>query len=171
MKKIILLALAFSLVSCVSDDPRQGGFFGGVLGLSNGTYDKRIADRQQSLASVRNTQQELQTENARLQRQKRASISEIKRAQRQLASVRRENRSIRNNIAELRRSNKITSQQAQKMSNDARRLEQSIETQSSRLSRAQRNNDATELARVQAQINALRRQQKEQARMALIMAQ
>ncbi|PTE12378.1 hypothetical protein C9427_02000 [Mesorhizobium helmanticense] len=41
------------LGGCNTTDPRQGGFFGGVGGIASGEYDRRIAERQDRLARMK----------------------------------------------------------------------------------------------------------------------
>ncbi|PLS21982.1 hypothetical protein [Neptunicoccus cionae] len=55
-----MAAAALILAGCVtSEDPGDGGFFNGVAGASNGTYDRRVATRQAEVDRA-------QAENARL---------------------------------------------------------------------------------------------------------
>ncbi len=45
--------LACGLTACaVSDDPRQGGLFGGISGLTSGSYQQRLDQRQQQIWAV-----------------------------------------------------------------------------------------------------------------------
>lgn len=171
IKKTFIISSLLLLGACVSDDPRQGGLIGGIAGLSSGTYDARVAQRQQSLTAVRTMQEGLQIDNARLQQQRNAKLSEIKRTQRQIGALNQEMLSLKQSINSLRRSNKISAQQAQEMQRNATRLEQSIQAQSSLLSQVEQNKSATDLAKVEAKVEALRRQQQEQSRLALIMTQ
>lgn len=49
-KIIITIALIATLTGCaVSNDPRQGGFLGGLHGLSSGAYDKRVQQSKEEL--------------------------------------------------------------------------------------------------------------------------
>src|SRR5262245_59565111 len=41
-----VIALAFLTGGCNSDDPNQGGLFGGLIGLGSGSYEQRVADRE-----------------------------------------------------------------------------------------------------------------------------
>ncbi len=171
MKKLLSLLLVVNLVACVSNDPRQGGFFGGVAGLNNGNYDKRVAERQQTLANVQSMHQSLQTDNARLQQQRNVKLSELRRAKRQLASLNKDMRQLKNRIASLRRSKKISAQQARKMQRDLANRQRAAARQQSQLANAKRTGDAQALAKAQAKIRALKRQQDEAMRQALIMTQ
>lgn len=46
---ILILCVGLLLSACTSDDPRQGGFFGGLIGLGRGSYDARIDDKANAL--------------------------------------------------------------------------------------------------------------------------
>ena len=45
----LVIGAGLPLTACVSDDPRQGGFFGGLIGLGSGTYDERVAKETEAL--------------------------------------------------------------------------------------------------------------------------
>lgn len=63
------------LVACADmpSDPREGGFFGGVAGLSSGAYESRVRDREDRLADLRATQSLLETERDTLEGRKQAA--------------------------------------------------------------------------------------------------
>ena len=60
MKKnyILILISLLIFVGCASDDPRKGGFFGGLQGLSTGSYNSRAEAKENEL-----NQTEKNTEN------------------------------------------------------------------------------------------------------------
>lgn len=81
-RPVTTLLAAAMLAGCnVSDDPAQGGFLAGVSGISQGTYDSRIAEREANVAAEQQRQAELSAELAGLQR-------DYGRAQRDLAQQR-----------------------------------------------------------------------------------
>ncbi|HEY0836053.1 MAG TPA: hypothetical protein VGE72_19265 [Azospirillum sp.] len=45
----VLATTAALTTGCVTDDPRQGGFVGGVVGIMSGKYDERVATRRAAL--------------------------------------------------------------------------------------------------------------------------
>lgn len=48
--------IALSVSACATnDDPSKGGFFSGVKNMSDGTYQKRVDDRQQTLENEQDT--------------------------------------------------------------------------------------------------------------------
>ncbi|MBR9865313.1 MAG: hypothetical protein GYB24_17945 [Rhodobacteraceae bacterium] len=60
VSNLFTVAAVLILAGCVtSQDPGDGGFFNGVAGASNGTYDQRVANRQAEVDRA-------QAENARL---------------------------------------------------------------------------------------------------------
>jgi len=60
LKTHILLVLLFVAACSGSTDPHQGGFFGGLQGLSSGAYDQRQQVMQDQLARTTYEQQQLQ---------------------------------------------------------------------------------------------------------------
>jgi hypothetical protein len=54
----LVIGAGLLLAACASDDPRQGGFFGGLIGLSKGTYDERVASETKALEFERARHQE-----------------------------------------------------------------------------------------------------------------
>lgn len=54
------------LAGCVTDDPNQGGFIGGIAGIANGTYARNVEVRQQRLSTLQEVNASLSGENARL---------------------------------------------------------------------------------------------------------
>ena len=50
LRHISIVALAACLAACATtDDPSKGGFISGIKNLNDGTYQKRVDDRQKSL--------------------------------------------------------------------------------------------------------------------------
>jgi len=76
MKKYMLLGVAaFALVACeISEDPADGGFLSGVVGVAGGGYQSRIDQLEAQLASDQARANSLASEQLRLQAQS-ASIS------------------------------------------------------------------------------------------------
>lgn len=73
---ILTLSVLFMAGCAASQDPRSGGFFGGVHGLATGTYEKRVQEREQSLELLRALQQDMRSEEADLQAEKK-SLEEV----------------------------------------------------------------------------------------------
>ena len=66
-KLLVIIASAATLSSCVSNDPRKGGFFGGLQGLNSGAYDARIDQRNEELGQQENLNQGLKDKSSTLQ--------------------------------------------------------------------------------------------------------
>lgn len=56
LRHLGILALAACLAACATtDDPSKGGFVSGLKNLSDGTYQKRVDDRQKTLENEQDT--------------------------------------------------------------------------------------------------------------------
>ena len=81
---VVLLASA----GCeTSDDPRAGGFLGGLHGLTSGAYDRRLQAQQAQLGGAQREAQYLVVDNRRLASEAGETASERKRLQRQLTAL------------------------------------------------------------------------------------
>jgi uncharacterized small protein (DUF1192 family) len=65
-RSFLAISTALLLTACVSDDPRQGGFFGGLVGLGSGTYERRVADERAALKHEQGRYQEEIDDGAKL---------------------------------------------------------------------------------------------------------
>jgi DNA repair exonuclease SbcCD ATPase subunit len=104
-----------SLAACTSDDPSRGGFFGGVGGLSSGTYERQTQARRDALAAEQQRNQQLQADAARASAQRQQSANER-------AALQRQNAALNSEIARLR--GKLATAEAQRGQNtvELRRL-------------------------------------------------
>ena len=62
-KRFLILSLAVcGLTACAatSNNPKEGGFIGGLIGLSNGSYETRVNQRQDELRRRQEINQDLQ---------------------------------------------------------------------------------------------------------------
>lgn len=118
---IISFVAVFLLVGCAtSDNPREGGFFGGVAGIHSGAYDNRIQQRQHELGQVQYINQELHQESVTLQDEARLQASELVAEQRRMAEMEQELAGLQ---ADLNKLKARSGQQA----NEITTLQQSIE--------------------------------------------
>ncbi len=79
---------ALLLGACATtDDPREGGFIGGVQGLSSGAYDRRIQEREESLRRLNEIKRELGSEQERLSSERQRSQARLAELQRQLSRL------------------------------------------------------------------------------------
>lgn len=67
MMRPLILAFLLLLAACVdSGDPADGGFINGVSGITTGTYDARIEEREEEVAAAKVRNAELTAELNRL---------------------------------------------------------------------------------------------------------
>jgi chromosome segregation ATPase len=92
MNKFITLTVATLVLSAcaTTDNPREGGFFGGVQGINSGAYDKRIEEREDSLQRLNAIKQELGEEQAHLSSEKQRKQARLAGLQQQLAQLDKE---------------------------------------------------------------------------------
>jgi len=66
--KFVFCVILFAIITgcATTSDPRQGGFFGGIAGLSSGVYEERLKQRENDLAQQQSTHQDLTQESVRL---------------------------------------------------------------------------------------------------------
>ena len=75
-----LICGAFLLAGCVtSEDPSEGGFFNGVSGITSGTYDQRVEEREAGVADATARNEALAAEQARLSAQIQSAEGELAR--------------------------------------------------------------------------------------------
>lgn len=137
-QSILVVIVAGLLGSCVANEnPKEGGLFGGIHGLSTGAYERRAQEREDNLAKMRALQEELNQETTSLdaQKQKRQIILEEER--RQLATLTTDVKALQI---------KLASMQKNKGASDKRLvdIQQRLEELKSQLSAQQSSLDALE---------------------------
>ncbi|MEM7440298.1 MAG: hypothetical protein AAF393_11915 [Pseudomonadota bacterium] len=72
MRLLLILPAVFTVCACVPrgdiSDPAYGGFFRGISNIQDGTYDARIASREQRVAALQERQRRLIAERNSLSR-------------------------------------------------------------------------------------------------------
>jgi chromosome segregation ATPase len=104
MRRHILgyMALLPLLAGCAtSSDPRQGGLFGGLSGLSSGTYDQRVKEREAQLHASQQSQAELSSENARLEQEKAARQALVAQERQKLTKLDQEVQGLDRKVKQL----------------------------------------------------------------------
>jgi len=96
---ILALVAILGIAACTNDDPSRGGFFGGVSGISSGTYDRQTQQRRDTLAAEQERNQQLQADAARAGAQRQQVASERAALQRQNASLNSEISRLRGKLA------------------------------------------------------------------------
>ncbi len=105
MKRFAFLALiiaVFPLTGCVTDDPRQGGFIGGVVGLASGSYDDRVAARQAALADQQSRNLAEQWQSQSLEGSQRSRTARLETVRQDLDTTDRRIKAMEARIRELR---------------------------------------------------------------------
>ncbi len=137
----------------VSDDPGEGGFIGGVYGLSSGAYDKRIEEREQNLETLRQIRTESATEQVELQTEKQDLDSQL--AELQIASTQLEQdiRQLSAQIDTMQARTTRARQKKQQLTHQQQALQRDLTSLQSKLQRASHDSD---LSRYQAEEQRLR---------------
>lgn len=120
----------FILSACATDpgnDPRTGGFFGGVHGLAAGDYEMRQQELQGERDATLDELRALREEGAYLEAERQMKAEEVAAQRRQLASLKAKNRALANRINQLRRSKSITEQKTAELRRQQQQLTRNIQ--------------------------------------------
>lgn len=134
MRTLFVAAALLGLAACTNDDPSRGGFFGGVSGLSSGTYERQTQARRDTLSAEQQRNQQLQTDAARTGAQRQQVASER-------AALERQNAALGAEINRLR--GKLSAAEANRGQNAAELRRLSGELDALQASGNQVNNDPT----------------------------
>jgi peptidoglycan hydrolase CwlO-like protein len=94
--------LALLLSACdVSTDPHTGGFFGGVVSLARGDYDRRAEQKQSDLAASENINWSMQRDVSNLDTAIRGQDAEITRLRGELNRMRAETERLKRDVASM----------------------------------------------------------------------
>ena len=116
------------LAGCTtSDDPRQGGLFGGLAGLFGGGYDQRITDEKAALAAEESRYQEAAAGSGELARSVEEREAEAERLKREVASLRADIDGLGAEIVALQDEEHLTRHQVQTMEADVAALLEDID--------------------------------------------
>lgn len=75
---MLLIALAVVVSGCAtSNDPRKGGFFGGLSGINSGAYDERVQQRQEEFIRQQKISSDLKTTSLGLEHEAQARGAEL----------------------------------------------------------------------------------------------
>ena len=135
-----VLSGALVLGGCAADptnDPRSGGFFGGVRGLAAGDYDMRQQALQGQRDDSLNQLSALQEEGEALETERQMKASEVAAQRRQLAALKARNRELAGRINQLQRSKAATEQRTAELRHKQQRLTRGIQEFETQLDRGQ----------------------------------
>ncbi len=113
-------------LSACSTNPREGGFIGGVQGLSTGEYDRRVADREQNLAAIQQAQASGEQENQNLNVEKAELQSRLATLQQQNARLNAELNSIEQQLAAQQAKTQTAVKQKQKLVTQQKQLRKEL---------------------------------------------
>ena len=131
---LILIPIVVFLTACAtSTDPHEGGFLGGVQGLSSGEYDSRINERQARLDRMKQEQAALDNEKKSLTQNKSSLEKKIRQEKQQLAKLKKKNRSLETKIAQLNKDNDISKKEMDALNQRSKQLTQDLQTTSNSL--------------------------------------
>ncbi len=84
----IWVLCAFALTGCAtSEDPHEGGFISGVVGLAGGGYQRRIDEREATYGTELDAQERLRREAAAVEAERAEVRSELRQAESRLSSL------------------------------------------------------------------------------------
>ncbi|CDK97426.1 conserved protein of unknown function [Magnetospirillum gryphiswaldense MSR-1 v2] len=106
LRLLAVLGLTTTLAACATnDDPAKGGFFSGMKNLSDGTYDKRVNERQKTLEN----EQDVNLQQTRSLERANAQSADVKAerdaAEARYASFQRELTTMRSRLAAAEKAN------------------------------------------------------------------
>ncbi|MDG4549335.1 MAG: hypothetical protein P9F19_07840 [Candidatus Contendobacter sp.] len=135
-----VLSGALILGGCATDptnDPRSGGFFGGVRGLAAGDYDARQQILQGQRDDSLNQLRALREEGDALETERQMKASEVAAQRRQLSALKARNRELAGRINQLQYSKAATEQRTAELRRRQQQLTQDIQTFETQLDRGQ----------------------------------
>ncbi len=107
---MLLLNAPFLLAACAtSTDPHEGGFLGGVQGLSSGVYEQRLREREERLQRLREEQRELERERDELKQRDQGLARRLAVERGRLRKLSEETRGLQRRIDALRATRKASS--------------------------------------------------------------
>ncbi len=131
---------ALILGGCTTDptnDPRSGGFFGGVHGLAAGDYDARQRSLQGQRDDSLNQLRALREEGENLEAERQMKADEVAAQRRQLGALKARNRELAGRINQLQRSKAATEQRTAELRRKQQQLTRDLEAFETQLERGQ----------------------------------
>lgn len=127
----LLAAALLSLTACSgpSNDPRQGGLIGGLQGVYGGSYDQRIQERNDQLASQQRLHQDLELESVALAREHQLADARLAAARQHLLELERGLQSLDAQVAGKRAQSEKQRQEAAAMQTRIAQVQKKIREQ------------------------------------------
>jgi len=155
-----LLAAALLAGCATSSDPREGGLFGGISGLSSGAYEQRLQEREDRLQQSQRSQAELSAESARLEREKAARQTLVAQEREKYAKLDKDVKGLERKVSQL-------SSKAGGSDKQVSEVQQRLAELKKQLAKQGKDIDALEGGGDGGQPNDVRRRQLEEQRKAL----
>jgi chromosome segregation ATPase len=130
----------FILGGCAADpsnDPRSGGFFGGVRGLAAGDYELRQQYLQEQRDDSLNQLRALREEGAYLEAERQMKAEDVAEQRRRLASLKSRNQGLARQIDQMQRSKAATERRTAELRARQQQLTRDIQTFETQLERGQ----------------------------------
>ncbi|MCW8906137.1 MAG: hypothetical protein OQL28_02725 [Sedimenticola sp.] len=171
LQLLIVFGSAWLVAGCVTtDDPREGGFLGGVHGLTSGAYERRTQEREANLEKMREMQNELNNESKQLARQKQQRQQVLQEEKGKLAVLSSDVDALEFKLVALNKEEKVSRQRVTELDQRISRLKNQLASHASALDALERDGigsaDTLEGAGTGG-LTADRRQQLEAQRQAL----
>ena len=90
----INVVLIFYACAGTSTDPKEGGLFGGIHGLSSGKYEERVRQREERLDSLKKAQKNLKEEQKALEKERQDKDRIIAEQKRRLAELQNKSKAL-----------------------------------------------------------------------------
>ena len=103
---------------CTTDDPSEGGFFGGVVGLASGWYARNAEDRERLLKAQRARQRELEARRERTEAERREVNADVEARRREAGEVTEEMRELGDEARWLRVGMDLTERERMQVEED-----------------------------------------------------
>lgn len=151
---------------CATDNPREGGFLGGLGGLASGKYEDRVRTRQESLESLKAARTDIENEKTGLETRKGESERRLKAEQQKISRLQTETRKLSEKVKTLKAGDAAEQTQVTELQRQTRELEGKVK-QAAKASSAdalEGDGSGPQDAR-RAQLEAQRRQLEEEYRL------
>jgi capsule polysaccharide export protein KpsE/RkpR len=101
--KLACILFTIAITGCATtNDPRKGGFFGGIAGLNSGAYEARVQQRQNELNRQRNINQELREQSSELDNESRQRESELAAEKQRMSDLENNLTALQDDVDRLR---------------------------------------------------------------------
>lgn len=114
-----------------TDNPREGGFFGGIHGVTSGAYNKRLEERQESLDRLQRMRQRLEKNRTALESDKSTKSTQLAQQQQLLDSLMTEIQKLQASVNAYRTSLTEDDQQKRELNLQLGALQEKTEALSS----------------------------------------